>query len=397
MDKMVSKIFCMSLSAVILMTGLFYDVASAADDWPNVLHITSPANGPKYFAPLALSGVLQDNTSMKVRVIPDEVPFQRLKAFRDGDFDIYVNGAGAPIRFMQGEQEHAIKGNGPLPIRIMWPAVIESFAPMMRGDSKIKTTEDLKNGFTIGAPPGATPQANCYCIAAWAGLKDDEWKLAEYGSMDSAINAVPDGQTDMVWWITDAGQTYEAETNPKGLSWLDLDPIADPEGAARATDLCPEWAFGDAPASSVKSAKGKKVVLVPTYFYVKPDMDEDLVYKLVKFIDENNAAVVKNHPSASSQSLESFKSVISGNFMPFHSGTIKYLKEKGLWTEADQKQQDFNVKLLNKYIETFDMAVKDAESQNIKPLPNNKEWLVIWEKYKAALPPIKSRTEFPEL
>jgi TRAP-type uncharacterized transport system substrate-binding protein len=396
MDKMVGKSLGVFLSVAIMVSGLFCGVASAAKDgWPNGLHITAPANGPKYFAPLALSGVLVEKTGMKVRVIPDEVPFQRLKAFRDGEFDIYVNGAGAPLRFMQGENEYAMKNNGPLPLTIMWPAVVESFAPMLRGDTQFKSIADLKDGFSIAAPPGAGPQANCYCFAAWAGLKNDQWKLVEYGSMDSAIKSVPLGQTDMVWWIPDAGQTYEAESTPKGLAWLDLDPVADPEGAARATELCPEWTFGKAPAGSVKSAQGKKVALVPTYFYVKPEMDADLVYKLVKFIDENNAAVVKQHPSAGSQNLESFKAVLGGSFMPIHAGTIRYLKEKGVWSATDQERQDFNEKIFKKYIENFDMAVAEAESKGIKAVPDNKEWLSIWEKHKAELPAIKSRTEFP--
>ena len=77
-------------------------------------------------------------------------------------------------------------------------------------------------------PPGAAPQANCYGVAAWAGLKDDEWKIIEFGNMGSAINAVPDGKVDIIWWIPDAGETYEAETKPKGLHWLDLQALKEP-------------------------------------------------------------------------------------------------------------------------------------------------------------------------
>lgn len=389
--------------AAVLFTGLFSvsignaETTAPAEGWPKGLHISAPSKGPKYFAPVAASGVLSEKTTMKVRVVPDEVHFQRLKAFRSGEFDIYVEGAGGPLRYMQGQGEHAIKGNGPLPMTVMWPAVVEPFAPMLRGDTKYRTMADLVPGVTMAAPPGANPQANDYCIAAWAGLKDDEWKLIEYGSMGAAVNAIPDGKADLVWWIPDAGETVEAETKPKGLHWLDMDPDADPEGMARAAEMCPQWMYGDAPKGSVKSAQGKKVALVPTYFYVLKDMDEDLVYHIVKFLDENNDLVKEKHPSAGSQSLESFKAILARNFIPLHAGTVKYLKEKGAWTEHDQKQQDFNEKLFAQYIEAFDKAVAEAEGKNIKPVPDNKEWLAIWENAKKDLLPIKSRSEIPQM
>jgi TRAP transporter TAXI family solute receptor len=371
--------------------------AAPKKGWPKGIHITAPSKGPKYFAPLAFSGVLEEKTGMKVRIIPDEVHFQRLKAFREGEYDIYVQGSGGPLFFQQGVNEYAVKGNGPLPITVMWPAVIEPFSPMLRGDTKYKTIKDLKPGITFAAPPGAAPQANCYGVAAWAGLKDHEWKIIEFGSMGAAVNAIPDGKADIVWWIPDAGETYEAETKPKGLHWIDLNPKADPAGAERALEKCPNWMFGKAPGTSVKSAKGTNLALVATYFYVLEDMDEDLVYNMCKFIDENIDALKEKHPSAGTQSLESFKSILGGNFIPLHNGTIRYLKEKGIWTDADQKRQDFNKKVFNMYIKAFDKAVAEAESKKIKPVAGNKQWLDIWASNKKGIPRLKVRMEIPEL
>ena len=388
--------------AAILFLGLLIspiiDTAQAAPKkgWPKGINITAPSKGPKYFAPLAFSGVLEEKTGMKVRITPDEVHFQRLKSFREGEYEIYVQGSGGPLFFQQGENEYAVKGNGPLPIRVMWPAVIEPFSPMLRGDTKYKTIKDLEPGITFAAPPGAAPQANCYGVAAWAGLKDDEWKIIEFGSMGAAVTAIPDGKADIVWWIPDAGETYEAETKPKGLHWIDLDPKADPAGAERALDKCPNWMFGKAPETSVKSAKGVNLALVPTYFYVLEDMDEDLVYNICKFIDDNIDSLKEKHPSAGTQSFENFKSILGANFIPLHAGTIKYLKEKGIWTDADQKRQDFNVKVFDAYESSFNDAIAEAESKKIKIRPDNKEWMDIWAKHKKGIPRIKARAEVPD-
>lgn len=396
------KKICLIGISVFLFIGLIISpLLSPADaapkkGWPKGINITAPSKGPKYFAPLAFSGVLEEKTGMKVRIVPDEVHFQRIKSFREGEFEIYVQGSGGPLFSQQGVNEYAVKGNGPLPMRVMWPAVIEPFAPMVRGDSKIRTIKDIKPGVTFSAPPGAAPQANCYGVAAWAGLKDDEWKIIEFGNMGSAINAVPDGKVDIIWWIPDAGETYEAETKPKGLHWLDLDAKADPEGAERALEKCPNWMFGKAPETSVKSAKGKNIALVATYFYVLDGMDEDLVYNICKFIDNNIDALKEKHPSAGTQSFESFKSILGGNFIPLHNGTIRYLKEKGAWSAADQKRQDFNVKVFDAYESSFDKAIAEAEGKKIKIRPDNKEWMDIWARHKKDIPRIKVRMEIPD-
>lgn len=397
MKKVYLVAFGILLVGALILGGLANPAFAAPKkwQWPKAMNITAPSKGPKYFAPLAFAGVLEEKTGMKVRITPDEVHSQRLKFWRAGEFDIFVQGSGGPLFIMEGQHEYAVKGNGPLPITIMWVATIEPFSPMLRGDTKYRTIKDLKPGITFAAPPGAAPQANCYGVAAWAGLKDGEWKIIEFGSMDAAVKAIPDGRADIVWWIPEAGNTFEAETTPKGLHWIDLNPKADPAGRDRALEKCPNWMFGKAPPTSVKSAQGKNVALVSTYFYVMEDLDEDLVYNLCKFTDENNAAIKEKHGSAATQSLESFRSVLDLNFIPLHKGTIRYLKEKGMWTTADDKRQAYNKNLFNRYIKAFDKAVAEAERKKIKAVPKNEEWLKIWARQKKDIPRIKVMFEIP--
>ncbi len=385
------------LAFSVILLGSFSAVTYAASsfEWPRALSVSSPSKGPKYFAPLAFSGVLEEKTGMKVRVTPGDVHAQRLKWFKMKDFEIFVQGAGGPLFFMEARNEYAAKGSGPLPITVMWPATIEAFAPMLRGDTKYRTINDLKRGVTFAAPPGATPRQNIFGVAAWAGLQRDDWKMNEFGSMDAAVKAIPDGKADIVWWIPDAGNTFEAETAPRGLHWLDLDPESNPEAAARATEVCPNWMFGKAPATAVKSAQGMNLVLVPTYFFVLEDQDDDLVYNLVKFIDENVDAMKEKHGSAATMNINSFRSVLDQSFIPLHRATIKYLKEKGMWTAADDKRQAYNKNLFNRYIQAFDAALKEADNKGERATPKNEDWLKIWKKHKQDIPRIKAMLEIP--
>jgi len=56
-------------------------------------------------------------------------------------------------------------------------------------------------------------------------------------------------------------------------------------------------------------------------------LDTDLVYKLVKVLFENNAYLMKIHPSAAYTTPEN---TVKYSSIPLHPGTIKYLKEKGI-------------------------------------------------------------------
>ena len=60
-------------------------------------------------------------------------------------------------------------------------------------------------------------------------------------------------------------------------------------------------------------------------------LDTDLVYRLVKALFENNAYLMKIHPSAAYTTPEN---TVKYSSIPLHPGTIKYLKEKGIAVPA---------------------------------------------------------------
>ena len=64
------------------------------------------------------------------------------------------------------------------------------------------------------------------------------------------------------------------------------------------------------------------------------------------------------------------------------NNTIVYLKEKGMWSEANERRQAYNVKLMNLYMEGFNKCVAEAQSKKMKIDPSNKEWVTLWDNYK---------------
>lgn len=69
-------------------------------------------------------------------------------------------------------------------------------------------------------------------------------------------------------------------------------------------------------------------------------------------------------------------------FLPTHDGAVRFYKEKGLWTDADQTRQDYLVKLVRLYADGYEKCLATAKQKGIKIDPQNEEWNSLWEGYK---------------
>jgi hypothetical protein len=73
------------------------------------------------------------------------------------------------------------------------------------------------------------------------------------------------------------------------------------------------------------------------------------------------------------------------NFKPLHDGTVRYLEEKGLWTQAHEARRQANIALLDRWIEAYQEAIDMADDAGIAIDPGNEEWMELWENYKEEL------------
>jgi hypothetical protein len=71
----------------------------------------------------------------------------------------------------------------------------------------------------------------------------------------------------------------------------------------------------------------------------------------------------------------------AGHLQPLHEGTIRYLKEKGHWSEAYQIRQDALVALAQERVALFKAALAAARAEGLKPSPENEGWVAFWQEY----------------
>ena len=79
-------------------------------------------------------------------------------------------------------------------------------------------------------------------------------------------------------------------------------------------------------------------VVTPYCTFVNSSADEQLVYKLLQTMYDNFDALLKVHPFFRDYALD--KIANADVMVPYHAGTVMYLKEAGLWsTEMEENQK----------------------------------------------------------
>jgi len=260
---------------------------------------------------------------------------------------------------------------------------------MVRGDSTIKTIHDLKPGvkFAYGASYGATSYESANAIAAWAGLKPEDIVMVPFANLIMTGRAVTTKKADVTYMLVTTGFTFKYEKTPGGVRYLELDAKKDPEGAKRWSEVKPIGGFGiPAQHKTPPSAKGISMNITPGYYIVDKNMDTELAYHIVKWLNENYGTYKDKHKSSPEISMRSFRKNMDTISFPLHEGVIKYFKEKSKWTSKDDKRQAYNVGLITRYEKAYKAAIAEADKKGIEVKPENKEWLKFWSSFKKEIP-----------
>jgi uncharacterized protein len=201
---------------------------------------------------------------------------------------------------------------------------------------------------------------------------------------DEKVRLVVEGKADIAWVIPSAPSTYEAEKNPYGIRWIDLNSDKDPEGARRFREKYLLIGFGPM-IRGVKSASGHWGTIGTDLFCCRDNADAEFVYHLAKWMDENYPRYKDLHYWLPAMSRQNLMEELDTTFIPCHEGLIKYLKELGLWTPEHEKRQKQNVELVDKYCKATEEAHHLADEKGIVVAAENQEWVDLWENYKKKL------------
>jgi TRAP transporter TAXI family solute receptor len=401
---MKNKVLLISLALVLIVSlGAFGACGEEEEgeevwEWPEMFTIATSAIGSSDYAELtALAPIIEQDTGMKLRIVPEESIPLKARWVGQGLFDCTTQSAGEVASFcMEAKGGYLTRDGGPFQIRSFGQTIVQTFGIMVRGDSEIRTIYDIEPGtkMSVWTMPGGLEIVQA--VLAWVNLTTDDVILVETGSYPDNMYMIADGRADVCCLALPSSSTVqELEAGPHGLHWLDLNSAEDPEGAARFNTVLPCHQF--APVTiGVPSSIGHWGWGSPALLWTSADTDDELIYQLTKWLDENFDAYKDLHPNLADMSLERYRLSLDTAYLPVHEGTIRYLEEKGMWTEDDDVRQAYNIDLIASYCEAYEAAIDLADAEGIKVDPDSEEWVELWEDYKEeiGLPIFKVIYEF---
>ncbi len=357
--------------------------------WPEKLFFGSVgiATGT-YAVAIAWMVPLGEDTGMTTRVVVQPDMDVLLAMLKSHQLDITsVKQSGMP--WIRTEQVYANRDGGPLRLRGLGVGGKRDSGWATTSGSSIKTPYDIKPGTRIIYPAYLGPveiAVSQMGLIAWAQVDQEDIVWVPSNSTAATGRLLMDGKADVVHVETTThSQWLEAAASPRGLAFLDLDALANPEAAERYRAEHPTVTFAII-TDGLPSSIGHYGMTSMGPYLVTADTDPELTYHLAKWLDEKRDLYKDNHPLAAAMTVENLMSLAETHYIPIHEGVVKYLKELGMWTPAAEARLRYNTDLLDAYIKAWNAAIALAGEKGIEVNPKNKVWIDLWFTYRDILP-----------
>jgi TRAP transporter TAXI family solute receptor len=326
---------------------------------------------------MAVAPEFEKIIGVKLRAVPSDLLASQCMAMKKGKADFWNVHLASSYRAAFGVEEYATPQWGPQKIRMAWKGGPTFLALGVRGKSDINTIQDLK-GKKVGVYAGSEGFISAYL--AFGGLTLDDVKVIPATGFGGALTQLSEGRIDAALVSTATPVAYEMDESPGGLRYLPL-PRSDKEGWKRLQTIYPALLPYTVPQNiGTKSAWGVEMSGFPKGNFVYADQDDVIAYAIAKVYAEGYEEYKAKHSHLPFWTIDSALDIFDVP-TPYHTGTIKYFKEKGLWTPEHEQWQQNQVRLENLRQEAWEKAMADAKSRNISIEINNKEWTKLWKSY----------------
>jgi TRAP transporter TAXI family solute receptor len=349
--------------------------------WPERLHVVArgTAGLPKY---VSFTSVMEKDTGMVVRVVPEASPAKESILVKTGEMfcaSIDKTGVGSQL---EGREDFATRQGGPWQVRAIWIHDLSNAGFFVRGDSPVKKPQDIKPGTKIAVwdMKDSTlrwPRA----LLKWAQVAEKDIIWSDAGTTAAAVRSISDGRADIMFFFPINSMVYEAASAPYGIRFIDLNSDLDPAGAERLRGDIPGITFAPIEVGP-EGAVGHWGTVTHKLMVTRAESDPELVYHFAKWLDENYDKYKNAFDTNQYMTIDLLTQGLENSFIPAHDGLVKYLKEKGRWTETLERRNQANISAIDALVGAYKSAIDLADKQGIAVDPNNPKWIEFWEKYK---------------
>jgi hypothetical protein len=350
--------------------------------WPDALHLAATGSSGE-MKMLSWASVMQAGLGGPVvRVVNEPAWTNAYKDMAENRMVLSQIDKSTMRDCIEALNEYAAPDGGPWPAGLVWVDSLAATGFMVRGSSNIMKPEDIRPGVKIAIWNDKSATLTPFrSLLAWAGLNEKDVVWINTGNYDACPRAVVEGRADLCMAPPVSPAVMEAGNAPGGIRYVALNPGDNPAGAAAFLEISPLYNFGPITVGP-KSALGTWGIVSYKYLGANMAADPELIYRLVKWLDENYDSYKDTYESNVQMTLADLIEVLETTYMPVHPGLIKYLQEKGVWNEDYARRDGVNQALFQGYIEGYKDAMSRARAQGVEVKPNNPAWIKLWEDYK---------------
>jgi len=204
---------------------------------------------------------------------------------------------------------------------------------IVRKESPVKSIADFKGKrVAVGSPGSGTLVSSKVELGAAGKLTLEDIKPA-YLSFTESITAIKDGTVDV--GVISAGYPVASLLDLARTVPIRLIPYSEQELKA-LMDSHPYFVKVVIPAGTYQGIDtGTLTRGIVTAIFCRKELPDDWAYKMMKALYDHSKEKDAIHPQARQWNMENMYrgAEYTTQYIPFHPGAIKYLKERGIWKE----------------------------------------------------------------
>jgi hypothetical protein len=290
-------------------------------DWPKSLTLGTASPGGLYYVYGDLiAQMLTQKLGLPVNLMSTQGSVHNIKLVELGSVQLGLITMGVGLQGWNGGGDWT-NGQKFRQMRALFPAYDNTFQFVALRRSGLTRIMDLD-----GKRAGIGPRAGTAAVYVPEILKALGIS-AQYtnGSWETNGADLLAGHSDAV--LAGIGVPFpaiQAVEAKEPLTFLNLSA----EEIARVRKAIPEITLSKIPGGAYKALTADYNTIGLFNFAIgRADLSDDLVYRLVKTVHENQRELVKGLPSAAETVAEN---VVKNTFLPFHPGAVRYYREIGI-------------------------------------------------------------------
>lgn len=329
-----------------------------------------------YTQGVAIGSALKNEIGVNLRILPGKNDISRITPLKQGAASFSLAGIGDTYMAQEGVFEFGAAAWGPQKIRLLLASRGTSAISLASAkDAGIETLADIKGKRVTWIAGSPTNNQNIAALLGVVNLTWDDVEQVKFGGYGDAVDGIINGQADVIYAPSHSGKMFQLESSPRELHWLPI-PHDDTEGWARLTEAAPYFVktMGTSGAGVSEEnpleAATYPLPLLTTY----AEQDEDFVYEMTKAMVTYFPAYEGSAPGIEGWALDrqTFDWAV-----PYHAGSVRYLKEAGVWTDAFEAHN-------NRLIERQEVLAAAWEAYTSDADEDGDAFVERWMKHRAA-------------